>query len=551
MNRRTGRHSREAYTLIELAISMAAGSLLLVGMTSSIYLAGRAVNPPGSMKDVQTASEVVRDLTDTVRNAVFITSRSDRMIQFAVADMTGDGQPDVIRYEWSGVVGDPLLRTVNFGAPVLAAGGVKEFALSYGLRTKVEQFQAPRVESGEVTLTELSTGSNPGDYDVVSTNTPGECFKPTLPAGADLWSVTKVALELRNSDLAADGQFRVQLRPATGPGTPTSEILGQVIVDESTLGSGYAWYEYPLSVTGRAAADRLCLVLLHSAGVKACAAGYESSNVSKPNHGLLESGDAGASWTIATSKGLHYRITGKYMQPPVNQSVARTYVGGVRVTLRTGSAGETRLQSQASLPNCPEVLSAFRKTDFDRDPRTFDGDRDGAGDWIEEAGTLDPASVAGGIWSAGFAAGTSLRSAGTINFSALTTAEIRCRNTTYAATGDGALFRLYADRSGSTSAAIHASVRRQADGSQTARVYFKPSDAAEVNVCQVTGLGPGFVDLRIVVDPTTDAVAAWINGVWRATATYTTYATGSRPYCAIGPSGNDAEFDYVSVRVSN
>lgn len=544
---------RAAYTLVELAVSITAGSLLLAGMMSSMYLAGRAVNPPGPMRDIQAASEVIRDFTDAVRNAVFITARSDRMIQFSVTDMTGDGQTDVVRYEWSGTAGEPLLRTVNHGTPVVAAAGVQEFALSYGLRTKVEQFEAPRVESGEVTLSELSSGSSPADYEVLFDKAPGECFAPALPTGADVWSVTKVRLDLRANDIDNDGRFRIQFRPATAAGTPTSVVLGEVVVDESTLGSGYAAKEYDvLGVDGLSATQRLCLVLLHDAPqtAKACMARYESGSVSTPNHGLLESNNGGTSWTITTDKGLRFRVKGKYLEPAGGpHAVTRAYVAGLRVSLRTGASGETRLQSQAPLPNCPEILSAFRKTDFDGDPRLLDSDRDGAGDWSEEAGSLDPSTMSGGVWFAGQSAGTSLRTAGGIDFSGLTTAEIRCRNVTYAPTGDGASFRLHADRSGSTSAAIHAAVKRQADGSQTARVYFKPSDTAEKTVCEVTGLGAGFVDVRLVVDPTSDVVAAWVGGVWRGTATYATYATGDKPYCAVGPSDSDAEFDYVCVRV--
>lgn len=200
--------------------------------------------------------------------------------------------------------------------------------------------------------------------------------------------------------------------------------------------------------------------------------------------------------------------------------------------------------------NTPESLAGYWKTDFDADPRAADANRDGVGDWIEQAGTLNATRVAGRVWTASAADGVTLRTNPAADFDTLTTVEVRCRCATANPAGNGAETRLCVDRSGGSGGVVVASVRLESDGTQTARVFVKPDDATDTLVCEAAGLGTGFVDLRLVVAPRADVVGVWVNGVWKATATYPTYSIGAVASCTLGPAGGDAEFDSVSVRVS-
>ena len=85
------------------------------------------------------------------------------------------------------------------------------------------------------------------------------------------------------------------------------------------------------------------------------------------------------------------------------------------------------------LLNAPELLSAYWRTDFDRNPTTDDVTRDGTNDW---------ATASGGAFSG--ACGRHLAGCGAIesrpksNFTAVTTVEARCRNTGTGGNGSGA-----------------------------------------------------------------------------------------------------------------
>jgi hypothetical protein len=223
------------------------------------------------------------------------------------------------------------------------------------------------------------------------------------------------------------------------------------------------------------------------------------------------------------------------------------------VTLRTGDKGDSRVVTQIPLLNTPELLTGFWKLDFDEDPRAVDVNYDGAADWSEAPGSslFSDASLNGSVWKANAASNVTLRTQGDSDFAGLTTIELRCRGVSYNPAGYGARMVVNVDRSGNNHAVVAASVRMESNRTQTARVYVTTSSASESIIAEAAGLSAGFVEFRLVIDPSADVVATWINGVFQATVPYTRPAGNSDRFLTLGPSSSDAEFDYVSIRVSD
>jgi hypothetical protein len=539
---------RPGHTLVELVVALGASLVLCVGLASALYVAAGANSHSGTTARTLKASQASFELGEELRYAIFVTERSEWTIEFAVADIDGDGQEDVIRYEWSGTPGDPLQRTFNHGTPEVVAEEIHAFELGYRYREKTETFEAGQQESSEIILAESVSGGTLSEYAVKSDQWLGQHFSPHLPAEATGWNVTRVELMLRKSGLT-DGQFQLQLRPATGTGTPTSTVLEQVAVDESSLLADYHWESYPFgTVSGLVPSERLSLVLQHQKGSESCAAEYKTGVVGPAGRGLLESANQGASWQLTTGNELQFRVRGTYNTPGgTPPSVTRKYLIGVRMALQTGPDPEARIHTSVPLLNTPELLSGFWKADFDEDPTLADKNFDDAGDWgVRGGGSFDPASLAGGVWHADQILDTCPKN----DFTQWTTVDVRFRNTSVG--GKGAVFWLNYDYSGAYHAVVNAYLQLQADGTQTLRVNKKTDNSMEVPLVTLTGLSSDFANLRLVIDPGSDLVAVWVDRVFQGFYGNTPFlhANDDR-FASILAWGSDAEFDYLCVRVSD
>ena len=542
-------HRQCGHTLLELMVAMAASVVLLAGIASTVFVVSRGAEFAGPTADTIKASKVVHNLTDEIRYAIFITNRSERMIQFAVADRDGDDQPDVICYEWSGTPGDPLVRTFNHGTPRTVAVNVHAFALTYNTRARNEEFYRAD-ESPETEFVNYTSPAQTSDFDVTFLTWAGQYFHPSefnvtpLPADATSWSVTRVEFQAKQA-LAVAGSTSVQLRPATGDKKPTSTVLEQSVMQESTLGTNYSWQTFPFAnVSQLTPNEGLCLVLKWESDW--ISARIRKTDVNGMGH--LSSFIGGAIWTYFGDRSLLYRVYGKYVAPSATPvSVSRHYLTHVNVALQLGESDYSRIDTGVNLLNSPELLSAYWKLDFDSDPTAVDANFDDISDWVEESGVFNPASLVGGVWHADQADGVAIRTAPDNDFTRPTTIELKCRNTSVG--GLGANFWMSFDRSGGEYGQVYTSVVLQADGTQTVRVYSGDS-VSDTLLVEVPGLASGFVQIRLVIVPDQDVIGVWIDQSFRGGFIYRRFSSHNQRYFAAQPDGSDAEFDYISVRVS-
>ncbi len=137
-----------------------------------------------------------------------------------------------------------------------------------------------------------------------------------------------------------------------------------------------------------------------------------------------------------------------------------------------GKPGDLTHRRQRPLRNTPELLSAYWRTDFDRDPTATNGNGDTVADWaLTGGGTFDSTKLSNGIWTATGA----IESRPLADFTTTTSVEVRCRNTSTG--GNGAVMCINADRQGGQYAPLLVYVQLQSDGTQTLTLNGKTDDS--------------------------------------------------------------------------
>ena len=123
-------------------------SVIMVGAASALLIALHGIDGSASNAvRARQANEALDQITSDLQVAVGVVERTTTSMAVTVADRNGDGQPETIRYAWSGVSGDPLTRSVNGGAAESIADNVTYFNIDSLLAT-----YGP-IESQEMVLT--------------------------------------------------------------------------------------------------------------------------------------------------------------------------------------------------------------------------------------------------------------------------------------------------------------------------------------------------------------------------------------------------------------
>lgn len=134
---KTGVHvaRRRGFTLVEVISSLGAVSVLLVALGGALLLALRAV-PARAESTLQRLDNqiIVDQIASDLAFADVILDATERRIEIVVTDRTGDGVVDEVVYSWSGVVGDPLIRTLNGDQVTNIASSVSDFRLAFRTR---------------------------------------------------------------------------------------------------------------------------------------------------------------------------------------------------------------------------------------------------------------------------------------------------------------------------------------------------------------------------------------------------------------------------------
>lgn len=313
------RRGPSAYTLIEAMVSLVVVSTIMGATVSTMVVASRAVGggTTGGLAKISESNEVAGQIASELSLALSFSERSDTVVAFTVPDRDGDGQPESIRYEWSGVAGDPLTRQYNGGTQATIAENVHYFSLSYLLKTVPASGAEEPQESEEVILIyhDDTTGGDLKDQKIKSNEWCAQYFTPDLPDNVLSWKITRVQIRAKTSG-AADGVFAIQIRTADADQKPTTTVIAETTVNESSLGAAFDWVSVdigPLADLDPSAG--YCVVVKHVSGEgEAAKIEYEKDgDPMTPDSHWMKTKDGGASWSDPeNTKDMRFFVHGTY-----------------------------------------------------------------------------------------------------------------------------------------------------------------------------------------------------------------------------------------------
>lgn len=337
---------RPAFTLVEMVVSSVVLAVIMGALGSLFVLLARAFPGAGHPAE-RTASlaAAVDELAADVALARSLDAGSATALRFTVPDRDGDGLAETIAYRWSGVDGEPLVKTVNSLLPTTVVPSVRSLTFAYGLR---ELPTHPNFASGPVVIAGLDTGAT-ALRDISATSGHSQFFRPALPAGAGGWSVSRVLLRLE-PDATRDGVARVQLRTATAAGLPTATVLAEALVEESAMLPVGEFTAIDLAATGLAASDGLCIVLLRSSGAGAGRVAVRSTGATAPAPMTYAASTDGAAWTAEPAAVIPFYVVGSVSAgTPTLRSLER-----VDLSIRAG-APAAAADVSIRLLNLPQI----------------------------------------------------------------------------------------------------------------------------------------------------------------------------------------------------
>ena len=541
------------FTLIELTLSVAVTSILLVAIGSALVLVARALPDEASPADrVIRAGQAMRDIGEDLQVARYLTERSATAVTISLPDRNGDGVPERVRYAWSGTQGDPLTRQYNGGTAYTILDNVHQLNLTYNHKNVTEEYPGPLVESTEQVLSSCDTALDLNNYMVDHSHWIGQYFQPSFPANALRWRITRVLFRAREEDDDGGEHTLVQLRTANRDFKPTSTVLEQRTMFQNDLGEGYSWRQFSFSyVKDLLPGQGLCLVLQHpGAGDPSAEIQYENKGDLGAT-GRLKTGNTGDSWEYRTDKAMKHFIWGTVSTPGPTQTAVRRHVMSVSMTLQAGDGPASQVGTRVRLLNAPETLSAVWELDFDADPRQVDLGGDG-GDWVDWENGLTPAELSGGVWHTpkGYSPDRpGLETRPEHDFRELVTVDVRYRAVITA--GWGTAFWINADHSGATGAALCAALFKPDAATQELWIGNRTPSGWNWYDSPYKGIPNDLINLRLVIDPAADTMAVFVDGVHKRTYPY---VRGYNGYCSnaaarVYADGNEGEFDYVRIRV--
>jgi prepilin-type N-terminal cleavage/methylation domain-containing protein len=338
-----------AFTLVELVASLAVLAVLMLAIGSTVLLASKAVpDTDQPMMRRVAASRALEQIASELETAVEIDALQMRDLRFDVADRDGDGNPEELRYLWSGNAGDPLRVRYNSGSERVVIEDVQ--ALSLDVATaEVTAGEAPLIEGPEETVFEsnmfnTSFGSSASLDAGVRV---AEAFRPSM-GSAVAWRPTRAAVYVAPVS-PASASLRVVLRAAEGGGSPSNLELAATSIDESDLSSS-SWYNVSLnSDFDLSTNERYFIGVEHESGSTAGRASRGSLGQ------LAHYVDTGGGWSLDSSKALWVYVYGRPLIPdPDFDASTIDVVERVTLSLQVGDADAMTARTAVTLLNQPE-----------------------------------------------------------------------------------------------------------------------------------------------------------------------------------------------------
>lgn len=539
MSRKHGAN-RRAMTLAELLVALAIVTLIMAGLGSALMIATQAL--PARMSTQQSridVSDALDRFDSELACALFVSEHTASAITFTVADRDGDGNPERIRYAWSGITGAPVTRDYNGqGAqPVISAAST--FALGYSTQTVTVTYPGIPVEDFSETLLGNYSSGSVSAQTIKANSWAGQFVRPSLPGDALFWRITRVRASIRRNRLTAM-TGNVAIYSAGSGSTPTGAVMEQQPLPTtlsglvSSLLSGFSDYWIVFGFNHHLRYDEgACLIIQQFTG----ADGTIDVGIDSANNGLV-TGSA-SNWSVSSSRTMQYSCYGFITRAGANTSFDRAYLKCVRAQLTTSTETAVRRVDIATL-NKPELLSGYWELDGTRIPTAVNINGDATMDWIVTGGTPLVTPPSGALrGDAVYAA------APDVTFTGKTTVDVRFRALT--PNQDGDVLRLAFNRGGGKAEVVVVSSSLLNDGSQTLSVLSE----ARNSLYEKSGLSSGLIDVRLILDGAIGGVNVSVNGAAGETAALISEPlVDTGPNLKIGRLNSDVEIDWVRIRMN-
>ena len=356
--------ARRGLSLIEVAVSIAAVSILVVSLGSVVVLSSKAIPDRASVTPVSLSAAATLDqITEELRYAIAATELSPNAVTFTVPCRDNCGSPDTIRYA---VTGTDLTRTVN-GKTATILGGVKGLDFDY-TRRKVTQTANTQtsVSSGEVlfakftgpvSLPPLSTTSN---MQVTGTTWMAAGFtidQISIPASATSVKITRVSVRGRSGNGPI---IAAVCRPLTaGSAVPGAAVGSPATLPITGLTGSTNWVDIPFSdATFNGPVSEL-VILFKGSGTTGGLIQYVNDTLALlDSRSFRYTNNSGSTWlpsaALLGSYDMFFNVYGSYETTTVaTASVDTYYLTNVDLDMQVGSS--TRLQSGTHVLNEPGV----------------------------------------------------------------------------------------------------------------------------------------------------------------------------------------------------
>ncbi|MFG0258927.1 MAG: type II secretion system protein [Phycisphaerales bacterium JB041] len=349
---RRARHA--AFTLMEVMLALALATVVLGALQSLIMISGRAIpDTDGVQASTVGASDALERLAAEFSVAVEVLEVTPRSITFSVNDWTGDDRVETIKYGWSGVAGEPLLRAINGGSAAVLVESVESFSLTPGTSSIDVKIDGTETELNDRVVQSMDV------LDLFADGLSGskqyaQRLVPDLPADTVEWRVATVSIWVTSGG-GSSGDLTVELRKFdTSTGYPTDSVYKSKDYNTSALGNGLTRIDLPFDSSKMGPNESVCLVVRAKDAGVSCVFVCGSPVLSLGGRSAFASSDGGRSWSSNSNKVWRHEVTAD-IWTDTGRDDTRTTMHRLDTSLATGSPLTTITRSVRPL-NTPEVL---------------------------------------------------------------------------------------------------------------------------------------------------------------------------------------------------
>jgi prepilin-type N-terminal cleavage/methylation domain-containing protein len=365
--------SRLGFSLMELVVSMAVISVLLVSLGSAIVVTSRAMpapSSPGGGAEFKRAA-ALDQMCAELRCATAFTEIGATSVAFSVPDRDKDATEEKIRYAWTGVSGAPLTREYNGGAKVAVADDLASFALAY-LKDKhtTSTTGTTTWDSGEVQLAAFSawSGITPTQSTTALSTTTwaAEAFTinlVTLPADTTKLAITRVSLRMRKPAGGTQGAtIGIYPPSAAGASTPGASPYGTPYsIPAANMATVLGWVDATFTdvVFGDYKTQDFVIVV-KGIGAGSATIQYLNSALAPLDSPVYRyTTNSGSSWLPAlllNQSDAPFVVYGSYQREIQTTTSADTYtLNSVTISMRGAGSRAARLDAAVAALNQPSV----------------------------------------------------------------------------------------------------------------------------------------------------------------------------------------------------